>query len=251
MELRDGTTYFSPSDLTAFLACEHLTRLELAVARGELVKPAFANPEADLVKRKGEEHEAEFLASLRERGLRVERIPFDFDWAAAAEATAEAMRAGADVVYQAGFVGGNWRGFVDFLVRQHDGTYEAVDTKLARHAKPYHVLQLCFYTEQIACLQGSEPRRMHIALGSGETETFQYVDFAAYFRRVRQRFLETVAAQEPTEPYPVDQCGLCDFRPICESYWDSVDHLVRVAGIRRDQIRRLKPAGITTLAALA
>jgi len=251
MELRDGTTYFSPSDLTAFLACEHLTRLELAVARGELVKPAFANPEADLVKRKGEEHEAEFLASLRERGLRVERIPFDFDWAAAAEATAEAMRAGADVVYQACFVDGNWRGFADFLVRQHDGTYEAVDTKLARHAKPYHVLQLCFYTEQIACLQGSEPRRMHIALGSGETETFQYVDFAAYFRRVRQRFLETVAAQEPTEPYPVDQCGLCDFRPICESYWDSVDHLVRVAGIRRDQIRRLKPAGITTLAALA
>src|SRR5581483_4604208 len=171
MELRDGTTYFSPSDLTAFLACEHLTRLELAVARGELVKPAFANPEADLVKRKGEEHEAEFLASLRERGLRVERIPFDFDWTAAAEATADAMRAGAEVIYQACFVDGNWRGFADFLVKQHDGTYEAVDTKLARHAKPYHVLQLCFYTEQIGRLQRSEPRRIYIFHGTAATET--------------------------------------------------------------------------------
>src|SRR5690348_3312349 len=98
MQLRDGTTYFSPSDLTAFLACEHLTRLELAVARGELVKPAFVNPEADLVQRKGDEHEAKFLASLRERGLRVEQIPFDFDWTATAKATAAAMRAGVDVV---------------------------------------------------------------------------------------------------------------------------------------------------------
>ena len=251
MQLRDGTTYFSPSDLTAFLGCEHLTQLDLAVLRGELAKPAFENPEADLVRRKGDEHEAEYLASLHERGLHVEQIPFDFDWTAAAEATANAMRAGVDVVYQACFLEDGWRGFADFLVRQPDGTYEVVDTKLARHAKPYHVLQLCFYSEQVARLQGVEPEHMHIALGSGHTETLQVADFAAYFRRVRRRFLEAVAVQGTTEPYPVEHCGLCDFRPICESYWDRVDHLVRVAGIRRDQIRHLEPAGIATLAELA
>ena len=73
-----------------------------------------------------------------------------------------------------------WRGFADFLVRQPDGIYEAVDTKLARHAKPYHVLQLCFYSEQVARLQGAEPRRMqflsavfagHIALRIPESGT--------------------------------------------------------------------------------
>ena len=35
---------FSPSDLAAFLACPHLTTLELAVARGELEKPYRHQP---------------------------------------------------------------------------------------------------------------------------------------------------------------------------------------------------------------
>src|SRR5204863_2121381 len=169
----------------------------------------------------------------------------------AVEATADAIRSGVDVVYQACFVHDGWRGFSDFLVRQADGTYEAVETKLARHAKPYHVLQLCFYTEQVARLQRIEPKRMHIALGSGESESFRVADFSAYYRRVRRRFLEAVAAEAATDPYPVEHCGLCAFRPLCEKHWDAVDHLVRVAGIRRDQITRLAPVGITTLAELA
>jgi predicted RecB family nuclease len=251
MQILDGRLHFSPSDLNGFLACEHLTRLDIAVVRGALEKPVFVNPEAELIKRKGDEHEASFLLALRERGLRVEEIPFDFDWAGAAQATADAIRSGVDVVYQACFVHDGWRGFSDFLVRQPDGTYEAVDTKLARHTKPYHVLQLCFYTEQIGRLQGIEPKRMHIALGSGESESFRVPEFAAYYRRVRHRFLEAVAAEAPTDPYPVEHCGLCDFRPLCETHWDAVNPLARVAGIRRDQINRLEPVGITTLAELA
>lgn len=251
MQRLDNKLWFSPSDLNAFLACEHLTRLDLAVVSGTLTKPVFENPGAELIKRKGDEHEASYLAKLRENGLRVEEVVFDFDWAMAAEATSDAMRAGADVVYQACFADDGWRGFADFLVRQPDGTYEAVDTKLAQHAKPYHVLQLCFYTEQIERLSGVAPKRMHIALGSGESESFRVADFAAYFRRVRRHFLQAVAAEAATEPYPVEHCGLCDFRPLCEVQWDAVDHLVRVAGIRRDQVERLRAADIATLADLA
>ena len=61
---------------------------------------------------------------------------------------------GADVIYQACFVDGDWRGFADFVERQPDGGYEVVDTKLARHSKPAYVLQLCFYSEQVARIQG-------------------------------------------------------------------------------------------------
>ena len=68
------------------------------------------------------------------------------------------MRAGADVVYQACFVDGEWRGLADFVERQADGCYEAVDTKLARHGKPAHMLQLCFYSEQIERIQGRDAR---------------------------------------------------------------------------------------------
>lgn len=251
MQVLDEQFWFSSSDLNAFLACHHLTRLDVAVARGNLTKPAFENPEAELIQRKGEEHEAAYLARLRDRGLRIEEVRFDFDWARAAEVTAAAIHSGVDVVYQACLVHGGWRGFADFLVRQPDGTYEAVDTKLAQHAKPYHLIQLCFYSEELARIQGIAPRSMHIALGSGESESFRVADFVAYFRRVRQQFLEAVDAQAETEPYPVEHCGLCDFRPLCERHWDAVDHLVRVAGIRRDQVERLKAAGIATLGDLA
>ena len=51
------------------------------------------------------------------------------------------------------------------IERQPDGSYEVVDTKLARHARPEHVLQLCFYTEQLARIQGRQPDRMHVVTG--------------------------------------------------------------------------------------
>jgi hypothetical protein len=49
---------FSPSDLTAYLACEHLTQLELKVARRELAKLQREDLQSDLIRLKGEEHEA-------------------------------------------------------------------------------------------------------------------------------------------------------------------------------------------------
>src|SRR5262245_985089 len=113
MQLLDDKLWFSPSDISAFLACQHLTRLDLAVVRGSLAKPVLENPEADLIKRKGDEHEASYLAKLHESGLRVEEVAFDFDWAAAVEATSDALRAGVDVVYQACFAHDGWRGFAD------------------------------------------------------------------------------------------------------------------------------------------
>jgi hypothetical protein len=44
MQQRDGQVTFSPSDLSAFLACAHLTSLEVAVARGELTTPTGTTP---------------------------------------------------------------------------------------------------------------------------------------------------------------------------------------------------------------
>ena len=203
MQQRNGRILFSPSDLNAFLECDHLMQLELAVARHELGRPDADNPQADLVKRKGQEHEAVYLAQLVADGRDVVTIANEWDLDTAARATEEAMRAGADVVYQACFVDGDWRGFADFVERQLDGRYEVVDTKLARHAKPTYVLQLCFYSEQVARIQGSLPDRMHVVLGSHERESLRVADFLAYYHRVRERFVHTVAAGIDVYPLPV------------------------------------------------
>src|SRR4029450_689779 len=104
MRLRDGRILLSPSDLANYLACRHLTQLDAAVQRGDMPAPIpYPNPQADLIKRKGDEHEAAFPPELQEQGHHVARIPDELGFDEAAEATAEAVRAGVAVVYQATF----------------------------------------------------------------------------------------------------------------------------------------------------
>jgi predicted RecB family nuclease len=252
VQQRNGHILFSPSDLNAFLECEHLTQLELAVARGELGRPEAENPQADLVKRKGDEHERAYLAELEAASREVVTIPFDdFDFEAAARATEQAMRAGADVIYQACFVDGDWRGLADFVERRADGRYEVVDTKLARHSKPAYVLQLCFYSEQVGRIQGLMPEHMHVVLGNRDRDTLRVDDFLAYYHRVRERFVAAVDAGIDVYPLPVSYCDRCDFLIRCEARWRADDHLSLVARMRRDQTRRLEERGIATVAALA
>jgi len=252
MQLRDGSFVFSPSDLNDFLECEHLTALELAVARGELARPHRDDPQGDLIRRKGEEHEAAHLAALEADGLDIARIKLDDNWEAAAAATEQAMRAGADVVYQAVVVDASgWRGIGDFLERQYDGSYEVADTKLARSAKPYFLLQLAFYSEQVGRIQGRLPDRMHVVLGTNERASYRVRDFDAYYRRVRRRFLEWVADPPETYPYPVAHCPICVWLERCTKQWEADDHLSLVAHMRRRWIDRLGEAGVTTLEELA
>jgi hypothetical protein len=68
VRLAENRLLLLPSDLTGYLACPHLATLSLAVARGELTRPHRHNPHADLIGRKGDEHEARYLAALRDAG---------------------------------------------------------------------------------------------------------------------------------------------------------------------------------------
>lgn len=110
---------FSPSDLTNFVACEHLTQLELAVALEETTRPSFGNAYAELIKRKGEEHELRFLDALSTDGHAVRRVGLDddHDFQAAAKATVDAMHTGVEYIHQAVFLADGWRGIGDFLER--------------------------------------------------------------------------------------------------------------------------------------
>ena len=256
---RNGRILLSPSDLNDFVECGHRTTLARQVALGERAKPHVAEEGAKLLADKGMVHELEFLARVREAGRDVVEIPlgdtWDFD--IAASHTVAAMRAGADVIAQATFVDGRWRGRADFLLKKPgpsnlgDWHYEALDAKLARTEKPTYVLQLCFYSDGIASVQGVRPEHMHVFLGVGETRSLRYDDFSAYYRRVRRRFESALALSDGTEPYPVEHCALCEFRGVCHDQWRGEDSLVLVAGVRRTQVAGLREARLPTLTALA
>jgi predicted RecB family nuclease len=254
----DRTIQLSPSDLANYLACPHLTQLEFAVLRDGLIEPHRENPHADLIRRKGNEHEAAFLARLREEGREIVEIELGEDgFEEAALATEEALRAGAEIIYQGVLASDNWRGIADFLIRIDEPSalgpfsYEAWDTKLARsRAKPAHVLQLTFYSYELERIQGRLPERMYVVLGTGDVEMYRPADFGAFFRRARTRLADAVTKGAETYPYPVSHCNLCDFLELCEQRWEDDDHLSKVAWIRHDQIERLNAANIATLEAL-
>ena len=147
---------------------------------------------------------------------------------------AEAIRAGAGVVYQGTLAGGGPEaaalfGRPDFLVRadllpapdgepRPDGVhYEVVDAKLARSAKARAVLQTAFYSHLLAGLQGIEPRWMHLALGDGEFASFKVDDFAAYERQTRRLLAAAIGGDPAAEVYPepVEHCAICRWRDMC------------------------------------
>jgi uncharacterized protein len=161
-----------------------------------------------------------------------------FDPLAARSLTEAAIREGeAGVIYQAYLSGGAWRGFADFLERLPDRTYEPVDTKLARSAKPAHLLQLCFYATQLERIQGKLPEHVHVELGTGGRETFRTAEYIAYFRQSREKLLDAIANGADTWPWPCEHCGICDFRRLCHGQRVADDSLILVAGMGRRRAR--------------
>ena len=261
MQLLEEQLVLSASDLNNFLACPHLTTLDLAQARGELEARPERGADAELLARKGDEHELRYLEQLRAEGREVVEIATDDHSApglrAQVAATEEAMAAGAEVIYQGAFLRDGMRGHTDFLFRvdRPSGlggwSYEVADTKLARRAKPYFILQLCFYSELLAAIQGLEPERIHVILGDGTQQSFRIVEFSAYFRQVRDAFLAELNADfENTYPEPVAHCAICRWRDVCDAKREADDHLSLVANITRRQRDLLGATGIDTLAAL-
>ena len=267
----DGTLIVSATDLVGYLACDHLATLELGRVQGLWEKPIRRDdPTIALIQEKGDLHEAEYLASLRASGLRVVEIQKEDlrtpDQLRAAQAlTLDAMRDGADVVFQATFFDGRWRGHADFLFKRPDRpspglgewSYDIADTKLARSVKAGAILQMCAYAALLEGLQGIEPEWLEVITGDGVRHPHRTADFAAYFRYVRSRFdarLEAgLATGSPTTTYPdpVDHCRVCSWYPMCIERRRTDDHLSIVAGMRRVDTERLVAADVPTLAALA
>lgn len=264
LRLDDGSIVLAATDITNHLACRHLMQQRLAIVRGERGKPRPADdPHADLVRERGERHEAAQLARLGAKcgghvDLSSQNTPCTRkELEAAAAATAAAMRDGAPLIYQADFFDGRWQGRTDFLRRIDRASdlgnyaYEVLDTKLAKHVKPSVVHQLSLYNRMLAEAQGLDARFAHVVLGTEEVETIDLPRFAALHRRVTRRLEAAVAAPAvETYPEPVAHCVICSLADECRQRRIVDNHLSLVAGARRDQRERLVAGGVPTMDAL-
>src|SRR6266480_7892329 len=253
---------FSPTSIANFLACQHLTALNRAAAVGEIKRPFFADPLLDFLIKLGEAHELAYLTQLTKQGLTIVEIPAveiptDGSRRDAAARTVEAIRGGADVIYQATFLDDQWYGRADFLIRVDKPSelgafsYEVVEAKLARSTKARAIIQLCFYADLLSRIQGVVPDCMHVVLGGGaKPEKFFLQRYLAFFRKIKRDFLTAEQAQRKTYPEPVEHCRICDWSTVCDAQWHKDDHLSLVANITRNQRQALVAYGTDTLAGL-
>ena len=144
----------------------------------------------------------------------------------------------------------------DFLVRVNtpsalgSWSYEVVETKLARSTKATALVQLCFYSDLLARIQGVEPQWMHVVLGgTAAPERFQVQRYIAYFRKVRSEFEKAWKLETDTYPEPTEHCDVCSWFPLCDTRRRADDHPSLVAGISRNQRKALAERGVSTVAA--
>ena len=104
MQRLDGSFVYSASGLNNYLECKRLVELDSLVARAKLIRPDVTDEQAELLRRKGEAHEAAHLAALQKTFASDEIAAFyerpensRAGYARAEAATLAEMRRGASV----------------------------------------------------------------------------------------------------------------------------------------------------------
>lgn len=251
MKLISDVIRLSATDLANYLGCKPLTQLDRSVALGEMIKPDWFDPALAILAKRGEEHEAAYVAYLHKKGLSIIALKNK-----PVEATLAAMQLGFDVITQATLAAGNWMGNADILLKVEgkskfgNWSYEVQDTKLSQNTRAATILQLCLYTDLLGGLQGSIPWKMYV-VKPGEnfpTEEFLFTDFRAYYNLIRKNFERTIAGPALIlYPEPVPHCDICRWWKRCDTRRHADDHLSLIAGIRTLHRSELQQQNIETL----
>ena len=266
MKVTSQQLRLSATDLSNHLACHHLTKLELSVARGKRVAPEWRAPDLVMIQQLGLRHEARYLEFLRTSGLEVVHFGELKNEMRVAAETEKAMQGGSPVIARGALSHGHWFGRPDVLRRVErpcarfgNWSYEAYDCKLARETKATAILQLSFYSELLGEMQGGAPESMPENMwvvhpgAAFEAEKYRVAEYAAYYRYVKSQLEKACANRSELETYPepCPHCEICRWFQECDQRRRVDDHLSLVAGIRRLQRNQLEFWECDTVAKLA
>ena len=222
---------YSASDLVTAASCEFtsLSKLDEKLGRSKAAK-SEADEMLERTAKLGDTHEHKVLGDLLEKfgeydsssgrgvkmlqaGVRGDRTSLE----QAHQETLDALRMGADVVFQATFFDGEFVGFADFLIREDNGAYAVWDTKLARHPRVTALLQLAAYGDQLLAAGVEVAPHTTLVLGDNSHSVHRMHELLPVFRDRRNRFKSLVEAhqdQEQTVAWGqpgISACGRCDY----------------------------------------
>ena len=272
MRIFNDVIVYSATDIIAASECPFATLRRLDERLGWIAKVEL--PDDAMMKRVarlGDDHESRVLTELQNEfgkasgpgassGV-VEIQKGDWSVAAlkvAAEDTETALRAGADVVFQAAFFDGRFNGLADFLLKRTDSSgdfeYVVADTKLARRAKTSALIQIAAYTDQLQRLGVPVAADGELILGDGSRSVHDIERISPVYWEKRQELQQMVDDHQSGgvtvswgDPY-VRACGRCD---LCQLEVVAHRDVLVVAGMRMTQRAKLREAGIHSVDELA
>lgn len=260
----DGSWQYSPTDLVAWLEGDFAAWCEREAAEhrgnhGSASAPPRQKDAKDdelaLAARYGLSHERAHLDRLRP--IHPDLVEIDAHAPDATANTSAAMTAGRSVIFQGRLEDGPWMGIADFLHRVETPSslgawaYEPWDTKLARSAKPYFLLQLATYADLLEAVQGHRPDRLGVVFGDDREEFHRTDDVWHYYRRLQREFERFQRDWHPgAMPDPGADRSHGRWSDEAARLLEERDDLSLVAGISRSSIIRLREHGTHTVRAL-
>ncbi|MFW0169947.1 AAA domain-containing protein [Rothia sp. P4278] len=265
---------YSATDIVLSAQCRFATLYTLDQALGRLPRIEISeNIQRSRAAALGQAHEERVLADflnqygpwneLTGSGVYQVEPPTSYsrqDLQAKRDETLMALHAGADVVFQASFFDGEFHGRADFLVKQENGTYRVVDSKLARTARVPALLQLAAYADQLHSEGISLDPQVSLILGNGVESLHELATITPVFEEKRERFQSLTAAHRLEGQAPVSwqtqglvpalsRCGRCD---ICLEMVRLHRDMLLTAGMNpRTRQAIYERCGITTIDELA
>lgn len=257
----------SPSHLIRFMESPFASWMDkYAVHFPDILKLKDApDPLANTLQQRGFAHEEQLENTFKEQGLSFIRLEGESD-AEKLQATLNAMKQSFDVIAQARLEMDGFIGYADFLVKvptkspspnqntSHFGNYhyEVWDTKLSKHLKTSHIIQLCCYAEMLENIQGIRPEYITVVLGNNERKIFRTNDCFQYYLGLKKSFLLSDSQfDHNTMPDPANSKSFGDWSTYAEQLLKEKDHLSQVANISKSQILKLNKFDIFTMQDLA
>ena len=190
------------TDFYKYLTCPHWPWFERFATKEERKLKRELTPGEERRLDDGLSHEHDVMAELM-KGRRVTELATSGDVSALFQATLQAMQEGAETIYQATLIDGDWHGRPDLLVRQEGASklgnwhYAPVDIKIAHELKPASRMQLTFYSLLLEKVQGVFPAKAAIVNRDGEWRWFEPKESIAEFQDVLARLQEIRAGEKP------------------------------------------------------
>ena len=234
----------------SYVKCSHLAALDLHLPRSER-RPS--HPWEEFAAKRGRDFEDVYVAELD--AVAPSYPERDFDRGAAA--TLELLRQGTPLLHQAVLKSEDRLGLPDLLRKVEgpsdlgDHHYEVLDVKTSGRTRGDQILQVVFYAQLLAEVQGRMPERGAIILKDGREERFLMRDYAAACDEVVGELRRLREHAHQSRPFFQLGCSGCYHDRRCLQEMRARDDLSMVQGMSKGARAILEAAGCGSVEDLA